>query len=254
MSVSITMKKNVLLLISLMLIISTSVQAKSVIGNQHQQLLLMISNDWQAIQGKLYQYEKKQDKWQLVKGSTSVTLGRTGLAWGLGLHDKQAGQYKKEGDGKAPAGIFTLGDAFGYLPALVTGLTYQAMSKNDYCIDVNGSAYYNQIISSKQFGEDAIKGSSEPMRRDIHLNNDQVYKKGLIINHNSENISGEGSCIFMHVWRSIDKPTAGCTAMEEIHITTILQWLDKSKQPIYVALPKAEYLKLKTDWGLPTVK
>jgi len=232
---------------------ASQVKTQTIISEQHQQLLLMISDDWQATQGKLYQFEKQQGQWHRIEESTSVTLGRTGLAWGLGLHDKQKGQYKKEGDGKAPAGVFTLGDAFGYLPDLVTGLTYQAMSANDYCIDVKGSQFYNQIISSKQHGEKAIKGSSEPMRRDIHLNNDQVYKKGLIINHNSQNISGEGSCIFIHVWRSIDKPTAGCTAMEETQMANILKWLDKTKQPVYVALPKAEYKKLKERWGLPSV-
>lgn len=230
-----------------------SAENKVIIDAKHQQLILVITDNWQASTGLQYRFERNLDKqsWQPVTDETPVTIGRTGLAWGIGLHPKQAGYHKQEGDGKAPAGIFTLGSAFGYLNKLHTGLDYQAMSRYDYCIDVNGSNYYNQIVSSQVVGDSAIKGSSEPMRRDLHLNGDQVYKKGFVINHNPNNISGSGSCIFAHLWRASDKPTAGCTAMPEKQIDKVLNWLDKEKQPIYIALPKSEYLDKKALWQLP---
>lgn len=218
---------------------------------QHQQLVLVISDNWQADNGLLYRYEKVAGRWRKAGAITQVTLGRTGLAWGIGLHDKQQAQVKKEGDGKAPAGIFALGDAFGYLTKLNTGLAYQQMSANDFCIDVNGSPYYNQIVSKLDVGEQGIKGSSEPMRRDIHLNDDQLYQKALVVKHNAENISAAGSCIFMHIWQSANKATAGCTAMSETSITELLAWLDARKKPLYIALPKAEYLIKKSAWALP---
>jgi len=218
---------------------------------QHQQLILVVSDNWQTDNGLLYRFEKLDGQWQLAKDKIKVSLGRTGLAWGIGLHDKQLGPIKKEGDGKAPAGIFTLGNAFGYLAELNTGLNYQQMSHNDYCIDVNGSAFYNQVVSKLDVGEQGIKGSSEPMRRDIHLNGDDKYKKAAVIRHNSQNVSSAGSCIFMHIWQDINSETAGCTAMSEANITALLTWLDVKKQPLYVALPKAEYLAKKLTWALP---
>ncbi len=229
----------------------SSAKQNTIISTNNQQLIMVISDNWQVDIGLLYRYEKVNKQWQKHADAAPVTLGRKGLAWGIGLHPKQAGLEKKEGDGKAPAGVFSLGNAFGYLDKLETGIIYQAMSANDYCIDVNGSSYYNQIVSKLDVGEQGIQGSSEPMRRDIHLKGDQVYKKGLIVQHNPENISAAGSCIFMHIWKSPAKPTAGCTAMSEPVITHLLAWLSSKKQPIYVALPKSEYMAKKESWELP---
>lgn len=233
-----------------------AVQAKpiSLIASKHQQLVLVISSDWHANQGKQYRFERISNQWVQVGNKINVSLGRAGLAWGIGLHPKQSGAKKQEGDGKAPAGIFSLGTAFGYFPKITTGLNYKQMTRNDYCIDVNGSPYYNQIISKADFGELAIQGSSEPMRRDIHLGGDQVYKKGFIIEHNRQNISTKGSCIFSHIWKSPSSPTAGCTAMAEDNLDTLVQWLSKEKSPVYVALPQVEYHKKMTEWGLPEIK
>ena len=219
--------------------------------SKHQQLVLVISDDWQADNAQLYRFDKKLGQWQQQGEQTQVTLGRTGLAWGIGLHGKQQGKIKQEGDGKAPAGIFTLGDAFGYLSKLNTAMPYKEMTANDFCIDVNDSPFYNQIVSKLEVGEQGIRGSSEPMRRDIHLAGDHKYKKGLIVQHNSEQISGAGSCIFMHIWQAPTLPTAGCTAMSEKNITELLTWLNGKKQPLYVALPRSEYLAKKLAWSLP---
>jgi L,D-peptidoglycan transpeptidase YkuD (ErfK/YbiS/YcfS/YnhG family) len=230
-----------------------TIEKKFELKPENQQALLMLSDDWQSQQGVLYRFERLNDKWQIIGSQVSVVLGRSGLAWGKGLHPAQTGVVKKEGDGKAPAGVFTLGNAFGYLTKLNTELAYQQMSANDYCIDVNGSPYYNQIVTKLKVGEEGVKDSSEPMRRDIHLNGDHKYKRGLVVKHNPQNISAAGSCIFMHIWQAPNIATAGCTAMDEQKLTTLLSWLDPSKNPIYIALPKAEYFFKKSAWALPEV-
>jgi len=238
---------------------------QSTLKNQeHQQLILVITDDWQADKGFLHTFNKSitnqgnkitnEVRWIKSTPSgvkTAVTIGKKGLAWGLGLHPKQKGTYKEEGDGKAPAGIFILGDAFGYLNSLTTGLNYQAMSNNDFCIDVKGSPYYNQLVDRLVVGKGAVKGSTEGMRRDIHYKGDQRYKKGIFLQHNNENIDAAGSCIFMHIWKNKSTPTAGCTAMAEKDMDGILAWLDSDKKPLYVALPRAQYQALKLKWHLP---
>ncbi|TLU67576.1 hypothetical protein FE810_01105 [Thalassotalea litorea] len=222
------------------------------------QVVMVITDDENAIQGKLFSFEKQIETqnnssiWKSANIETDIVVGKTGIAWGKGLHPEQVGQQKREGDGKAPAGIFRLGTAFGYLPDLPTGLNYEPMTASHYCMDVGGSPLYNQIADTKIVGEQALAGNSEPMRRDIHKN-DQVYKKGIFVHHNPGNIAGSGSCIFIHLWRSDSSPTLGCTAMEETAMDKLLAWLDKDKNPLMVTLTKAQYQSLKRDWRLPEI-
>lgn len=234
--------------------VAWSVTGSAQIPEKSGQLLLTVSDDWSAAEGKLYGYERKAGQWQRKFGSIPVNLGRTGLAWGLGLHPGGIGDpedpRKREGDGKAPAGIFKLGDAFGYFPALTTGLDYQPMDASHYCIDVPASPFYNQTVDAKDVGEVAVEGSSEGMRRDIHYG-DQQYKKGIFVAHNPANVPRAGSCIFVHLWKAPGSPTAGCTAMAEPRMDALLEWLQADQQPVYVALPRAQYRALRDQWALP---
>lgn len=217
-----------------------------------KQVVMVISDDWDAKVAQQYRFQKHQGEWQAVGEIVPVNLGRTGLAWGIGLHSKQPGYHKKEGDGKAPAGIFDFGMAFGYLPQVETKMQYSQMQSSNYCIDVNASPLYNQIVDQKIVGEQATKGSTEAMRRDI-FSQDDLYKKGLVIQHNPDGISGAGSCIFMHLWRGPNSSTAGCTSMQENEMDALLNWLEPEQKPRYVALPRHEYLAKQKAWGLPNI-
>nr|WP_010133164.1 hypothetical protein [Microbulbifer agarilyticus] len=221
-----------------------------------QQLLITLTDDWGATTGELYAFKRGAEGWESVLEPVPVNLGRTGLAWGIGLHPnsvvREGDPQKREGDGKAPAGIFRLGDAFGYPESLRTGLGYQPMSASHYCIDMPESALYNQTVDAAVVGADKVKGSSEGMRRDIHYG-DQQYKKGIFVAHNPANVPKAGSCIFMHLWKAPGSPTAGCTAMAEPQMDSILEWLKSDQLPVYVALPKAQYMALRSQWQLPTL-
>ncbi|WP_404340887.1 L,D-transpeptidase [Pseudoalteromonas mariniglutinosa] len=221
-----------------------------IINDSHKQLIVVIADNDTAIDATLYRFEKSINNWQQQGSEYSVVIGRTGLAWGKGLHPKQPGPQKQEGDGKAPAGIFELGTAFGYLSHIQTNLPYQSMTANDYCIDVKGSVYYNQLVNKSIVGEAAVKDSSEWMRRDIY-SQDNLYKKGIVVKHNNSNIDGAGSCIFLHLWREKSTPTAGCTAMSEENMDSLLAWLDERKKPLFISLTKAQYQQKQSLWQLP---
>lgn len=240
------------LTIFLFSLVSASFALQAALHEDSQQLVLVISDNWDATTGKLRSFEQQQGHWQATGLTTAVTLGRTGTAWGLGLHPKQAGPQKVEGDGKAPAGIFDLTSAFGY-EARDYAFPYQTMQTSHYCVDVADSPWYNQIIDTEQTGAAAALGSTEPMRRDLHHNNDFLYKLGVVVAHNPDNIAGKGSCIFLHLWRSASSVTAGCTAMPEPQLDALVRWLDPSKKPIFVLLPVAEYQRLQNEWQLPLI-
>ncbi|MFT4256311.1 MAG: hypothetical protein QM599_05045 [Pseudoxanthomonas sp.] len=217
-----------------------------------EQMVVVVVPDWNASTGTLRRYERTRDGWRLADHETGIVVGRSGVAWGLGLHPQQAdGPQKAEGDGRAPAGVFALGEAFGYAKDVGTKLPYLALNESQYCIDVTDSPLYNRIVDAAEVGADAVKGSTEPMRRDIHADGDDAYREGFVIRQNPGNVAGKGSCVFAHLWKSPITPTAGCTAMDAKTMSRMLAWLDPKKHPAFVLLPQAEYDRLKHEWRLP---
>lgn len=219
-----------------------------------QQMVVVATSDWNAATGELRRYERTHgdEHWREAGEAVPVTVGRAGSAWGIGLHSTpSSGPRKREGDGRAPAGVFALGTAFGYAAGAATALPYRAMRTGDYCIDVPGSPLYNRIVDAREVGEAAVTGSTEPMRRDLHAAGDQRYRLGFVIEHNPAAQPGAGSCIFAHLWKAPGVPTAGCTAMADEAMDGLLAWLDPARKPVFVLLPEAEYRRLGRRWDLP---
>ena len=225
---------------------------------QARQLVLVVSDDWDATTATLQCYARADTgaKWQRVGQAAPANIGRTGLAWGRGLHGQPAlsgveglpGPVKREGDGKAPAGAFALPSAFGYAAQEDAGgirLPYIPLTSNVVGVDDVKSKRYNQIVRLDQVTKDW--DSFETMRRD-----DGLYEWGVVVNHNTTPVQpGAGSCIFLHVWRGPGKPTAGCTAMSRDDLLAVMKWLDPRCRPVLVQLPRAAYDRLAKPWGLP---
>lgn len=222
---------------------------------QSRQLLLVIAPNWWSPAGELRRFVRNSlsQPWQAVGPAIKVSLGKNGLAWGIGLHspDEAKGRIKKEGDGCAPAGIFAITELFGEAGpesgmAQAAKLPYRTATANLKCIDDPRSLHYNHFVEQDRIVTvDWL--SHEEMRRD-----DERYELGAFIAHNSPQPQpGAGSCIFLHVWEAEGHPTAGCTASSFANIEEICRWLDGAAQPLLVQLPLAEYRRLKTDWALP---
>ncbi len=217
-----------------------------------RQLILVTTRDWDAVGGILRRFERRGARgvWTQVGAEVPVVVGRSGLGWGVGVvaSGAEAGPHKREGDGKAPAGVFRLGPAFGFAPAREASglrLSYRPLTPSTECVDDTASRRYNLIVD-----RDALKvvdwNSSERMREI------EGYRWGLVVAHNAAPPApGLGSCIFLHVWAGAGKGTAGCTAMEQTNLETLLRWLDPSKAPLLVQLPDEEYARLRTRWHLP---
>lgn len=219
---------------------------------QSRQLVLVTVADWNADHGTLHTYTRGEHGWVAAALSGPVTIGKAGAAWGLGLNMAQTGgPVKREGDNRSPAGVFRIGEAFGYTAHVDTTMPYRALSATDYCVDVSGTAQYNRIVDAKVVGADAVKGSTEPMRRDLHFNGDQRYRMGFVIENNAQAKPLAGSCIFGHLWKSPTDATTGCTAMTPAIMQSLLAWLRPEDEPIYILLPQAEYERLRADWQLP---
>jgi D-alanyl-D-alanine dipeptidase len=176
--------------------------------------------------------------------------GKKGLAWGRGLHPAPGASapQKREGDGKAPAGIFRLGPAFGYepggsLPGMA--LAYRQMGQASRCVDDVASVHYNRLVEEGNVTRDW--NSSEDMRR-----SDGQYRLGVVVDHNADPVApGYGSCIFLHIWKGSASGTAGCTAVSDGDMETILRQLRPEANPLLIQLPRGKYERLRAPWGLP---
>lgn len=223
---------------------------------QARQLVLVIVDGWDATHGTLRRYAREDGGWRQQGEAAPVVIGRSGAAWGIGLHDMVdaiggEAPRKREGDGRSPAGVFAIGDAFGYAAHADTGLRYAAMDAGDYCIDTSGSPYYNRIVDTAEAGPGIVAQSTEPMRRDLHAGGDQRYRLGFVVEHNPGAVPMGGSCIFAHLWQSPDSTTTGCTAMAPATMDALLRWLDARRRPVFVLLPRSEYRRLWRAWNLP---
>ena len=221
------------------------------------QLLVVTTADWNAVDGGLYRFERSSSgKWQPVGDAVPVVVGKNGLAWGAGLIPADDLNFsgvtdpiKKEGDGKAPAGVFRLSSTFGYADEKTPGwrMPYINLSQTVECVDDPQSKFYNRIVDKSQVSQDW--NSSEHMRRD-----DELYRWGIVVDHNANPVKpGSGSCIFLHMWRGPGQGTVGCTAMARENLESILAWLDPAKKPVLVQLPEAEYSRLRSKLNLPYV-
>lgn len=227
------------------------------LGPETGQLLLVLSPGWDQAQGRLYRFQRDaQGQWQQQGEGLAVSLGRNGSAWGSGLHPEQGlpeGPRKREGDGRSPAGVFAIGPAFGYARNHGFRMPYLPMDAQHWCVDVPESPLYNTIVDTREVGAAAVAGSSEPMRRDLHLGGDMVYRLGFVIAHNPDNVPGAGSCIFAHLRRAPGDTTAGCTALDAPDMDALMQWIDPAQAPRLVLLPQAAYAGLRQAWQLPAV-
>lgn len=220
-----------------------------------RQLVVVTTSAWDSITGELRRYARREldGAWQAVGGPVPIVVGRTGLAWGVGLEEAAAwaatgGTVKREGDGRAPAGYFPLREAFGFAPADSAGWlrqTYRQLTGETECVDDTASMHYNTIVERGRVGRVDWR-SSERMR------SIEPYRLGVLVGYNEAPVAkARGSCIFLHIWGGPRTPTAGCTAMDAVELERLMAWLDPAARPVLVQLPAAAYGRLQGRWALP---
>jgi D-alanyl-D-alanine dipeptidase len=227
------------------------------------QLIVVTTSNWGAVEGQLQRFERNNvyEPWRPFGEPIPIVVGRNGMGWGIGrvaAGDSNvrlsSDPVKKEGDGKSPAGIFDLGTAFGYSTQALPGskLPYLALTESIECVDDVHSKYYNRIVDRSAVTPDW--NSSEHMR-----DTGESYRWGLVVDHNGTTARsnehspepGGGSCVFLHIWRDESHGTAGCTAMSQVNVETLLTWLDPKRRPLLLQLPMADYERLNERWNLP---
>lgn len=210
-----------------------------------KQALVVTSPGWNAPIGTLQRFERQGSviTWTKIGQSIPVNLGRNGLGWGTSSImttppiTQEKIPTKREGDGRAPAGVFPILGAFGF-PHAPRGygahnLRFQTIT-DEVCVDDPLSSLYNTITSPVNKVTNPWQ-SSETMRIDL-------YRMGLVIGHNCPQATSPlGSCIFFHIERGPQIPTAGCTSMPAKDLNTLLLWLKKDARATVLQFPRLTY-------------
>jgi D-alanyl-D-alanine dipeptidase len=225
------------------------------------QLIVVATSNWGAVTGQLQRFERMNHRWRPFGEPIPIVVGRNGMGWGIGLVAADdpnvhlaSDPVKKEGDGRSPAGIFDLGTAFGYSAQPLPGmkLPYLALTESIECVDDVNSKCYNRIVDRSAVAADW--NSSEHMR-----DTGESYRWGLVVDLNRTIAKrnqdapqpGGGSCVFLHIWHDHNQGTAGCTAMTQTNLETLLTWLDPQRRPLLLQLPMPAYERLTHRWNLP---
>ncbi len=169
---------------------------------------------------------------------------------GLAALDEGLRTGKSEGDGRSPAGLFPLTESFGTASKPVgVQMPYTKLDEFTECVDDPKSNFYNRIVNRMQVGNFDWK-SSEKM-----LEIGPEYDLGVFVGYNTYPVEkNRGSCIFLHIWKDANSPTAGCTAMERRNLERIVAWLSPAKNPYLVQMPKKVYDSRRKAWKLPKLR
>ena len=180
------------------------------------QLLVVYNEKPESFSAVFVALEKKENKWEVKRETIAAGIGKNGFA---------LPNQKTEGDGKSPTGIFKLGKLFSYEKQTKTLLENQQITKDDKWIDDVNSSDYNKHISGK---------TDAKSYENLLLKND-VYKYCLVIEYNTNPVvKGKGSAIFIHLSIKENSFTAGCVAIKEDYMKSMVSWLDPTQNPTII--------------------
>lgn len=212
------------------------------------QAIVVTTDSWTDTRGEAQLYERIDagSTWKPVGKEFEIVVGRSGIAWAQDSAPETAKEFKKEGDGRSPAGMFPLTFAFGKAETVTSKLSYRRLEDQIECVDDVNSHHYNKIVGRLQVGIFDWK-SSEKMASIT-----PEYDLGVFVAYNTYPVvKGNGSCIFLHIWKDANTPTSGCTAMAREDMERVVAWLDPKKNPYLVQLPEDQYKAYRKSWNLP---
>jgi L,D-peptidoglycan transpeptidase YkuD (ErfK/YbiS/YcfS/YnhG family) len=136
-------------------------------------------------------------------------------------------RYPSESKSATPIGSYTLTQAFGYYANPGTTLRYFKTTWADWWISTAGPLYNTHQRCS-------TCGYHSP---DEHLVTETpYYNYAVVIDYNTRNSptgvrQGAGSAFFLHVHPSGTGATAGCVAIPQSSLVSIMRWLTPTRHP-----------------------
>lgn len=179
-------------------------------GNDQLFIVAASGMDKTAANVSLHERDKNGNWIEVL--SVDGCVGKNGM-----VYDEE----RKEGCGRTPIGIYRFNMAFGIAPD--PGCAFQYVQVTDdlyWSSDMREGMHYNEMISINDCPDLDTKNSE-------HLiDYTKAYQYCLNISFNEECTIGKGSAIFLHCYGSNRNYTAGCVAVSEEDMVTIMNLVD----------------------------
>lgn len=185
--------------------------------NDARKLVLVTADTMNSTTADVQRFSRASPSspWVAASAPVSALIGHKGVAWAHAFRSyAQGGEpVKVDGDKRAPAGFYTIGQPFGFAPS--SRPRYMRIADGMTCVDDVRSPAYNTITARAKVGWQV---SGENMWRVPE------YRRGLLVNYPTDRAARAGSCIFIHVRRPDAKGTAGCVALPEPQVEALQEF------------------------------
>lgn len=166
-----------------------------------------------------YERSGPNSPWEQAAAPTPAEIGYSGLR-----------TRRTEGDGSTPIGVFGIGARmFGNEPE-PRGLHYRyvRVGCGDWWDEDPSSPLYNRFVRTTCGTTPSFAAGSEALWTET-----LAYPYFAVIDFNTNpvrrGVGAPGSGIFLHSW--VGAPTAGCVAIHEQQLLSLLRWLEPSQHP-----------------------
>lgn len=161
--------------------------------------------------------DAKLDVWERTAAGWQPVAGGVGIPAKIGAKGMSPDHF--DGSMMTPKGIYTLDFAFGTEPNPGGGLAYVQVGPDHWWDGDMKSPTYNTMQVCKQ-DQCAFNTSLSAGTENLDI---PQYAHAVVMGVNKERIPGKGGAFFVH---STDGgATAGCVAIDDATLVTIMRWL-----------------------------
>jgi L,D-peptidoglycan transpeptidase YkuD (ErfK/YbiS/YcfS/YnhG family) len=159
--------------------------------------------------------------WRAVLSTTSARVGANGVV---------AAAVRRQGTDTTPGGTFALTQAFGIAANPGAHLPYHRVTNDDWWVEDNNSAYYNQLRPASLGGFNTALPESDVNGSEHLITHSGAYQYAVVIDYNRwPAVHYKGAGIFLHVNGA--GATAGCVSVPSSTMVALLRWLDPAQHP-----------------------
>jgi L,D-peptidoglycan transpeptidase YkuD (ErfK/YbiS/YcfS/YnhG family) len=165
--------------------------------------------------------------WQKTAGVWRAVIQTSAAR--VGTHGVVPGSMRKQGTGTTPAGTYTMTEAFGIAANPGTRMPYHLVTSDDWWVEDNNSAYYNDMRTASQGGFAVTTAGVNGSEHLVSFTTQYRYVVVIDFNRPPNAVRYRGAGIFLHV--NGPGSTAGCVSVPLSTMVAVTRWLDPAQHP-----------------------